>query len=120
MNATMFYDTYYNTDLMRVDKKEARRCYERGLPVVFCPCKLRPVSIWYTAAYIYGEGDTCFDTVVNSFEYYNCDHERGYYTAFYIPVVKYEQGENEPFIPGGAPDYIYNFELAKQIKEGGY
>ena len=51
--------------------------------------KMNPVSPWTNPIVINGnlltENDYDFDKYVNSYEYYNCDHERGYYTTFYTP-----------------------------------
>lgn len=75
----------------RIDKKTARRAFSNRLPVVFCPCNLRPGEPWHPEVVIDParemlEGST-FDTVCNSFEWYNCTlNETGKYTAFYVPV----------------------------------
>lgn len=73
----------------RVDKKTARRAYNNGLRVLFCPCNLRPGAPWFPECEIDKEisENATFETVLNSFEFYNLrNRETGYYTAFYIPV----------------------------------
>ena len=77
----------------RVSKKIARAAYNNGLTVVFCPCNLRPFNNYFgldmpiNRANIDCDFQT-FETVLNAFEYYNCNTETGKYTAFYIPVCK--------------------------------
>ena len=79
----------------RIDKRTARRAYDAGLTVHFCPCNLRPFN-----RYGFGldmdinkEFYNCdfkpFDYIVNEYEFYNCrDMETGKYTAFYIENKK--------------------------------
>ena len=70
----------------RINKKEARRRYNNGEIIRFVPCKISPVNIWgfYSDKY-YSKNNNSFETVVNTFTYYNCiDYETGTYPAFYI------------------------------------
>lgn len=75
----------------RVDKKTARRAYNNGLSVLWCPCNLNPVSPWGVAMKINkndaGNVGRTFETVLDYFTAYNCTNaETGKYAAFYIPV----------------------------------
>ena len=75
----------------RIDKKQARRAYNNGLTVIFCPCNLRPGSPFLLDMDMNKTQENCtgvnFDRLVNVFELFNCrDRETGKYTAFYIPV----------------------------------
>lgn len=75
----------------RIDKKSARRAFSNRLPVVFCPCNLRPGGPWHPEIVIDPAREmltgSSFDSICNSFEFYNCNlSETGKYTAFYIPV----------------------------------
>lgn len=75
----------------RIDKAKARRAYNNGLTVLFCPCNLRPGSPFRLDMKMNKAQADCapvtFDGLVNMFEYYNCmNGETGRYTAFYIPV----------------------------------
>ena len=75
----------------RIGKKQARRAYNNGLTVIFCPCNLRPGSPFRLDMEMNKAQADCapvtFDGLVNIFEYYNCiNEETGRYTAFYIPV----------------------------------
>lgn len=76
----------------RVDKKQARKAYNNGLTVRFCPCNLRPGSPFRFDMDMNRAQENCagaiFDRLVNVFELFNCrDKETGKYAAFYIPVV---------------------------------
>lgn len=76
------------TRYVRIDKRNARRAYDFGCELAFCPCNLRPGSPWHpeiwvdpTSADLQG---ATFDGISNTFEWYNCNHECGYYAAYYI------------------------------------
>lgn len=78
-----------NKNYKRIDKRTARRAYNAGLTVHFCPCNLRPFGFWSCGVDINKNRESLngytFDSIVNHFEYYNCrDTETGKYTAFYI------------------------------------
>lgn len=85
----------------RVNRNTAKTAYKNGLYIVLCPVNLRPfgtiynagVSVRYSDFYTNEKPDKHFDSVVNSFEYYNrVNNETGRYTAFYIPVVTDKEG----------------------------
>ena len=63
--------------------------------MVACKCRCDyshpltyPARIDYNACKEYAIDDigvsNYFNNIVNSFEYYNCNHELGYYASFYI------------------------------------
>lgn len=83
----------------RISKRAAEKLYNAGETVRICACKLSPVNVWgaysdannrdFTA--VSGDGfnttvarNRAFETVVNAFRFYNCNHETGYYPAFYV------------------------------------
>ena len=80
----------------RVSKRTAKNKYVSGHTIVICPCNLRPFGAWHPEAmlnksneyknYTGDEGiEKTFDSLVNSFEYYNCRfNETGKYASFYI------------------------------------
>ena len=90
MRQFYFYDENKNK-FKRVDKRTARRAYNAGVDVHFCPVNLRPfnrygfgLDMTINKNDISCDGQT-FETVLNAFEFYNCrDTETGFYTAFYI------------------------------------
>lgn len=70
---------------VRVSKALARKAYNYGLRVYFCPCKLRPGFPWNPEIAIAKQDGDSFETVLNAFEFHNCNlNAVGRYTAFYM------------------------------------
>lgn len=78
--------------MRKVTKPMARKLYNEGKVIYLVPCKCRVnenknlnSSIQVTS---YGlksqDGAVSFETMLNRFEYYNCNNETGKYTHFYI------------------------------------
>jgi len=72
----------------RISKAAARKLFDQGKTFYIQSCNMRPVNVWQSAYEINPEqckenGDS-FSDVVNSYEYYNTDSQRGRYAAFYI------------------------------------
>lgn len=90
----LFFDNENGFTFVRVNKTTARKLYNDGLTVHFCPCNLRPFNRYgfgldmdMNKNDIGNDGHT-FDDVLMYFEAYNCwGTETGKYTAFYIPVL---------------------------------
>lgn len=84
--------------LKRIDKKRARKAYNNGLTVLFCPVNINPLSPWRLAIpehkALDGQAET-FEKLCNAFEYYNCNNETGKYIAFYIPVAWFNRFSGE-------------------------
>lgn len=85
--------TYYNNKhYERIDKRQARKAFAAGENILICPSNMTLYSniIWACAYEINNKKcdqfDT-FDTVINNFEYYNCNRESGTYTKFYKEEV---------------------------------
>lgn len=88
----------------RITIHEAKRRFNRGEPVVFCPCNLRPGYPWsphcaihpaewleeaagYVNNHILWKGSvqaTAWDLAYSNWAYYNASHEAGYYAAYYV------------------------------------
>lgn len=69
----------------RITKQKAKKAYNNNIPVVFCPCNLRPFGFWQPGVIITNSSGETFETYVNCFEFYNCiNNETGKYTSFYI------------------------------------
>jgi hypothetical protein len=71
----------------RVRKDVARRLYNEGKTIYLTPSNVvaSDSNSWVKPLAIeQGEGNGEFDQRVNSFEYYNCNHELGYYINFWI------------------------------------
>ena len=75
----------------RLTKKQARKLFNEGSPVLIVPCRCSPFDFSgrysrYSAVahkLIMSEDYQDFDKFVNAFEYYNCNPELGRYAAFY-------------------------------------
>ncbi len=90
---------YDNNGIVRVSKSMARRLYNAGKAIYLLPCKVRFENMWIKPVRAVPDELTTigtstgfdtvvarnkeFETVVNCFEYYNCNNELGRYTAFY-------------------------------------
>lgn len=78
-------NTYNFDGLKRVNKTAARHLFNNGKTIRLCACRINPTNIYglyFDTAKDIDDDD--FDKLVNSFEYYNCNSETGYYTAFYV------------------------------------
>lgn len=71
--------------MKRINKAVARRLYNEGKSFWITACNMRPECGIYIGSLSFERmTDTPFDTMVNMFEYYNCDNERGRYPAYYV------------------------------------
>lgn len=71
--------------LTRVNKKKARNIFNNGETIFLLPCKTRINNYWLPACAISLTSDIKdFDSIVNEYEYYNCNYELGYYCAYYV------------------------------------
>lgn len=68
---------------VRISKSEARKLYDRGEKVCFCPCKMRPFGYWNHEIIKERDERYTFDRYVDYYEMYNCNSETGKYTSFY-------------------------------------
>lgn len=76
-------------------KPMARRAFNDGKKIYLLPCKvnaicLDPKHVGFVSPCVVehkeNEGVNQFDRTVNSFEYYNCNSELGYYAHYYIRI----------------------------------
>ena len=67
----------------KVDKRVARKLFDAGGVVYLAPCKANPCSYWVYMISVCKES-AGFDTVINEFEYYNCNTELGKRAAYYV------------------------------------
>lgn len=74
----------------RVNKATARRLFNEGVLIGFCPVNINPLSPWGVVVFRDNDdtdGDKLdFDKFVNAFTYYNCNNEAGKYPAFYAKI----------------------------------
>lgn len=74
---------------IRVSKRKARKIFENGDAIYFCPVNLRPGKPYHPEILYYNTG-LRFNYAVDSFEFFNCTNtETGKYAAFYI----YNEGD---------------------------
>ena len=85
MNQMTFTGKLYGEliTIERISKRAARKLYENGESVYMQSCKFHPLGGWEKGMEIPNIGESTFDAMVNSFEYYNCSYEQGYYASFY-------------------------------------
>ena len=74
--------------LIRVSKVKAKKLYEANNTVILCPSKLYPLGMMHQGFDLKkedreGYGENYFEDVCESFKWYNCNHEMGYYIHFY-------------------------------------
>ena len=84
----------------KINKPTARKMYNHGLPIYLVPCKCRFIEPesnekgWVTPVNISilecNETMNKFDRTVSAFEYYNCNAELGYYSAYYVTELDYD------------------------------
>jgi len=92
-------NNYSNNNYTRISKVTARKAYNNGTIIYIVPCKVacNDSNIWVKpfemnikrvtdeyAGYPDLIAQHSFDSRVNNFEFYNCNYELGYYTAFYV------------------------------------
>ena len=68
---------------MKINKAAARKLFEQGERVWIVPCNMRKECGLLLNTPGLESQENNFNNIYNSFCYYNCDHERGYYPAFY-------------------------------------
>lgn len=74
-------------ELVRVNKQKANRLFNEGKGIYILPCKANPSSIWISPMFFEKSAENNdFLSIVNSFEYYNCNSQLGKYSAFFVEV----------------------------------
>lgn len=93
-----YYINYNGYTFKRVNKKAARAAYINGLDIIITPCNLYPFGPWAPGYRLNKRSREAFclddigikndfENLLDSFIYYNCNAEAGYYPAYYIPVI---------------------------------
>lgn len=67
----------------KVTKPMAHKLYKEGRIIILVPCKCGVDSSLSCEISFQGSLDD-FDRTVNSFVYYNCNHETGRYVHYYL------------------------------------
>lgn len=90
MNNYVFTNEKTGMQYKRISKKEAKKRFINGGNMIVAPCNMRLFTNWGGWSIIDGfnvaEPELEFDRIINSFIYYNCNAEMGYYPSFYIPA----------------------------------
>ena len=70
----------------RIRKDVARRLFKEGRMIYLTPSNVMASdsNLWIKPYAINNRSERDFDDIVNSFEFYNCCYELGYYTNFWI------------------------------------
>lgn len=74
----------------QINVKSARKLYDLGVKIGLHHCNLTLNNVWQVP-YHYQKSETnteCFDSLVNSFKYYNCDRQRGKRIIFFAKCDK--------------------------------
>ena len=70
----------------KIEKRQARTLYNKGIKIYLLPCKVRFFNNWIGVCEI-EKNERDFDSVVNEYSFYNCKYnELGLYPAYYIEV----------------------------------
>ena len=90
MRNLTFTGSFYGETITikQIQKRTAKKLFESGETIYLQSSNMRPFGPWSTCVDINKEkadGET-FESIVNSFEYYNCSRETGLYTTFYKRV----------------------------------
>lgn len=91
MNNYIFKDSN-GKQYKRIDKRQAKKLYDAGETVIFCPCNLRPFDNYFGLDMDINRANiNCnfadFRKIVSDYELFNCtDTETGKYTAFYACI----------------------------------
>lgn len=86
MNKETVY--YMDGRFERIDKREARKLFDAGETILLVPSNMSFYdNIRWSCAYTINKADVDefgnFDTLINSYMYYNCNNETGKYIKFY-------------------------------------
>ena len=78
--------------LQRISKQEAKKLFENGTQIYLQGCKYHPFGVYQPVCpiiYDPQEADNTvnqFDYLTNSYKWYNCDSERGYYINYFKKI----------------------------------
>ena len=78
----------------RVSKTKARRLFDENMAIYLIPAKCRFTTTEFVVPIkICNGGDRSFDSIVNEFEYYNCNQELGRFRREFLPELwgRYER-----------------------------
>lgn len=72
-------------ELIKINKVAAKGFYLQGKTIYLLPCKCSPDGLWVKPYAINKDNDGDFETLINSYTYYNCsNYELGRRCSYYI------------------------------------
>jgi cysteine synthase len=77
---------YTVNNYVRINKTAARNAFNKGEKLVIVPCFYRPNSWLAFHTTTEDSISETFDSLVNAFQFYNCNGETGNYAAFYKEI----------------------------------
>lgn len=87
----MMHEEYqkHGVNYVRIDKKKARIKFNAGCTIYLIQDMMRLDNAWQSPCPINMEksSEKDFDKLVNAFQYYNCDSERGRGVKYFIKEV---------------------------------
>lgn len=80
-----FSGTYFGEviTLEQIQKRTAKKLFNSGETIYMQTSNFRPFGVWSQCIDINNKNGETFESLVNSFEYYNCNNESGRYATFY-------------------------------------
>ena len=70
--------------IVQIQKRTAKKMFQAGETIYIQSSNFHPFGVWSQCIDINNKSGETFESIVNSFEYYNCnDSETGLYTTFY-------------------------------------
>lgn len=86
----VFFSHHLNSKVKQVDKRTARKLYDKGETVYFLPSNMMFGNVWQYPMPASKDGFSyqgySFDSVCSSFAIYNCDNYRGRYIHFFVTL----------------------------------
>ena len=68
----------------RISKSQARKLFDNGETIGLIACKMNVLSPYQPPLIVNSkELETTFEKLVNTFTYYNCSYEMGYYIHYF-------------------------------------
>lgn len=83
----------YSNQYTRIRKDVARRLFDEGRTIYLTPSNIAASDSnpWVKPYPISNGSEKNFDSIVNQFEYYDCNYKLGYYTNFWINEEEVKQ-----------------------------
>ena len=90
MRNLQFTGNYYGETITikQIQKRTARKLFESGETIYLQSSNFHPFGVWSQCHDIKKDinNNDSFDSIINAFEYYNCNNEMGLYASFYKKI----------------------------------